>query len=296
MSRKWDLRSGVRHEIRAWAKELRRNPAPGETRLWEWLRARRLGFRFRRQVVLRGWIADFWCPAKRLVVEVDGGSHRRKARRVKDWIRDKTLREKLGIRTLRFPVERIDNDLDGVVHEIRIALLDRICRRTGTEVIRLVSQTDGDSLMDGEKPQPACGSHNDEEAIVGLFLEIQEELRDVDSIEEFERLTRRLVVLKHTAGSAQSSARIGAAIRWWQEQLPEIRRRTEQSQLARLAIRVSELAREAPRCSRGHQMVLRTGPDGGSFWGCSEFPNCWSRKKLTLEQERRLQVEDRWRE
>ena len=66
------LRRGVRREVLIWAKQLRANPAAGEAALWSRLRASRMGFRFRRQAILRGWIADFWCPAKRLVVEVDG--------------------------------------------------------------------------------------------------------------------------------------------------------------------------------------------------------------------------------
>lgn len=119
------LRRGASPEVQAWAQEMRRNPTPTEARLWERLRDRRLEFRFRRQSILRGWIADFWCPAKRLVVEVDGWSHRNKSRRIKDWARDKTLRESFGIETLRFPVERIVNDLENVVEEIRRTVFGR---------------------------------------------------------------------------------------------------------------------------------------------------------------------------
>lgn len=84
-----------------------------------------MGFRFRRQAILRGWIADFWCPAKRLVVEVDGWSHRNETRRIKDWVRDKRLSEEFGIKTLRLPVEAIVNNLDKVIDQVSATLADR---------------------------------------------------------------------------------------------------------------------------------------------------------------------------
>lgn len=122
-----NLRRNVRPEIREWAKEMRCNPAAGEAELWERLRAKRLGFRFHRQAVLRGWIADFWCPAKRLVVEIDGVSHQNEYRRTRDSARDKTLLDKLGIRTLRFPLELVQDNLDEVVDKIRCEMK---CRPT----------------------------------------------------------------------------------------------------------------------------------------------------------------------
>jgi|GEM_PF-674794 len=119
------LRRDVRPEVRQWAKDLRQNPAPGEAELWERLRGKSLGFRFRRQAILHGWIADFWCPAKRLVVEVDGASHGSKQSRIRDWGRDKTLSEKLGISTRRFRVEMVLSKLDEVVEQIRAEVESR---------------------------------------------------------------------------------------------------------------------------------------------------------------------------
>jgi very-short-patch-repair endonuclease len=47
-----------------------------EQRLWRCLRARQIeGFRFRRQVPIHGYVADFVCQQAKLVVEVDGGQH-----------------------------------------------------------------------------------------------------------------------------------------------------------------------------------------------------------------------------
>jgi len=58
------------------ARELRKEMTPAETVLWERLRGQRVGgHRFRRQQVIDGFIADFFCNAARVVVEVDGGVH-----------------------------------------------------------------------------------------------------------------------------------------------------------------------------------------------------------------------------
>src|SRR5690606_28949587 len=57
-------------------RELRSNATPAERRLWYHLRDRRLdGRKFRRQVRIGRYIADFACADARLVVEVDGGQH-----------------------------------------------------------------------------------------------------------------------------------------------------------------------------------------------------------------------------
>lgn len=83
---------------------LRRNPTRPERVLWGILRRKPLGIRFERQVVVRGYIADFWCSTYGLVVEVDGPTH---AKRVEyDKRRDAALAA-LGITTLRFSNEEV---------------------------------------------------------------------------------------------------------------------------------------------------------------------------------------------
>src|SRR6266705_4375432 len=60
----------------ALAKAQRQEPTPAEAAAWALLRNRRcLGLKFRRQHVIRGFIADFYCAELRLVVEIDGGIH-----------------------------------------------------------------------------------------------------------------------------------------------------------------------------------------------------------------------------
>jgi very-short-patch-repair endonuclease len=60
----------------AFAKRLRREMTPAERRLWRALRRSALdGFHFRRQQVIEGYIADFYCDAAKLVIELEGGVH-----------------------------------------------------------------------------------------------------------------------------------------------------------------------------------------------------------------------------
>jgi very-short-patch-repair endonuclease len=65
-----------KHVLAAYAWEHRRSPSEPEAVLWRELSAGKLGATFRRQVVIGNAIADFFAPALRLVVEVDGAQHR----------------------------------------------------------------------------------------------------------------------------------------------------------------------------------------------------------------------------
>jgi very-short-patch-repair endonuclease len=63
-------------EKRQLARELRRRSTPEERILWQHLRRNQItGWHFRRQHVLSGFIMDFYCPAARLAVELDGVHH-----------------------------------------------------------------------------------------------------------------------------------------------------------------------------------------------------------------------------
>ena len=88
----------------------RQAPTESEARLWQALRRSQLGVSFRRQVPLGNqYIADFFAPAARLVIEVDGASHDAKRQRA-DARRDRHL-QRLGYRVLRLPTELVMRDL-----------------------------------------------------------------------------------------------------------------------------------------------------------------------------------------
>jgi very-short-patch-repair endonuclease len=70
---------------------LRRNATPAEQRLWNCVRAGQLGgLQFRRQFPIGGFIVDFCCRARRLVIELDGSQHADAAGVNED--RERTLR------------------------------------------------------------------------------------------------------------------------------------------------------------------------------------------------------------
>jgi len=101
------------------AQHSRRNPTASERILWEALRGRRLGVKFRRQVVLGTVIVDFFAPEPRLVVEVDGASHVGRERR--DRERDAYLAS-YGVRVLRVKAWQVERELPAVLVRIRAAL------------------------------------------------------------------------------------------------------------------------------------------------------------------------------
>lgn len=61
--------------LRQRARDLRRNSTDAERHLWYYLRANRLGVKFKRQVPIGDYIVDFVCLEKRLIIELDGGQH-----------------------------------------------------------------------------------------------------------------------------------------------------------------------------------------------------------------------------
>ncbi len=92
-----------------------------ELKLWNELRAHRLmGLGFRRQLPVAGYIVDFACPEKKLVVEVDGSQHAKAEAVTSDEAR--TLRlEQDGWTVLRFWNDDIIRDIDNVCQHIVIA-------------------------------------------------------------------------------------------------------------------------------------------------------------------------------
>ena len=104
------------------AREMRRNPTPSEARLWQALRGRRLGVKFRRQHPLGSFVVDFYCASRRLVVEVDGSVHEGEAQQCYDAQRSESLKRGFHVRVLRLPAGLVMGDLAGAFARIREAL------------------------------------------------------------------------------------------------------------------------------------------------------------------------------
>ena len=99
-------------------KELRKNQTPQEEKLWWYLKDKRLGYKFRRQHSVGGYILDFYCPEKILIVEVDGEIHKTSEAREYDAIRDKFFND-LDYKVLRFKNDEVDKDIKKVVEKIK---------------------------------------------------------------------------------------------------------------------------------------------------------------------------------
>ena len=88
-----------------------------ERRLWRRLGHRELGFKFRRQMRIGNYIADFACPAARIVIELDGGQHGSDEAEALDLIRTSAI-ERCGFRVIRFWNHEVIEQLDDVVERI----------------------------------------------------------------------------------------------------------------------------------------------------------------------------------
>ena len=80
-----------------------------------------LGVKFKRQLVIKNYIADFVCLERMLVIEVDGGYHYRPEQMECDAYRTEEL-EKLGFRVLRFRNESIIMEIENVLKIIQECL------------------------------------------------------------------------------------------------------------------------------------------------------------------------------
>jgi very-short-patch-repair endonuclease len=126
------------------ARTLRQNMTEGERRVWEILRSQQIkGYRFRRQVPIGRYIADFVCHEARLIVEIDGGQHDRSAPREAE--RGGFLQNE-GYRILRFWNNEVLANLDGV-HE---TIADELGRITRTQTL----PHRGGGLLSGLGPLP----------------------------------------------------------------------------------------------------------------------------------------------
>jgi very-short-patch-repair endonuclease len=108
--------------IRVKARQLRRDQTDAEQTLWARLRDRQLcGAKFRRQHPVGPFVADFCCPQRKLVVELDGGQHAEEV--AADHKRSRFLEEQ-GYRVLRFWNHDVLQNTEAVLERIAEVLSD----------------------------------------------------------------------------------------------------------------------------------------------------------------------------
>ncbi len=102
------------------ARHLRKNQTQAEALLWSRVRAKSLGnYRFGRQHEICGFIVDFVCPERKLVIELDGSQH---VDDVEVDIRRTSVIETDGFQILRFWNKEVFENLEGVLERILVEL------------------------------------------------------------------------------------------------------------------------------------------------------------------------------
>ena len=99
------------------AKKQKRFPTEAEKCLWEMIRAKKMGHRFRRQHIIGDFIVDFICLPLNLIIEVDGKYHNTPQQQEADYLRDSILNQ-AGYTILRFTNEEVIGDIDNVIRRI----------------------------------------------------------------------------------------------------------------------------------------------------------------------------------
>ena len=99
------------------ARELRKTMSKPEIMLWQQLRKKPLGIKFRRQHPIGSYILDFYCPSAKLGIEVDGLAHDMGSRPARDERRDWGLSQE-GIETIRISAQEVLQDPADVADRI----------------------------------------------------------------------------------------------------------------------------------------------------------------------------------
>jgi len=103
------------------AKGLRISSTQAEKVLWQEIRNKKLGVKFRRQHVIENFIVDFYCHECKLAIEVDGGYHLEQNQREYDENRSFNLSE-YGITVLRFTNDEVLID----TNKVKLKILEKI--------------------------------------------------------------------------------------------------------------------------------------------------------------------------
>ena len=102
-------------------KQLRNKATEAERILWSCLKNNNLKYKFIRQYSIEGYVVDFYCPALRLAIELDGEGHKLVSQRTYDEYRTKLL-DAYGVKLIRFWNWEVKKELTNVLHQIKLVL------------------------------------------------------------------------------------------------------------------------------------------------------------------------------
>ncbi|MFH0819994.1 MAG: endonuclease domain-containing protein [bacterium] len=115
------MRRYYKSHLRNISRKLRSNMTEAEIKLWNRIRKKQINnFQFYRQKPLGKYVADFYCPVKELVIEIDGGQRYDEAGEItrEDKEKENYLKNILKLKVIRFTNIEITKNLDGVVNSL----------------------------------------------------------------------------------------------------------------------------------------------------------------------------------
>ena len=129
--------------LKKFAEENRKNPTEAESILWNALKAKGIGFKFRQQHIIEDFIVDFYCNEKKLTIELDGGYHNAPEQMKSDAERTARLKE-LGYTEIRFTNEQVICDFENTLAEI-----ERVCKSlpSGGDLEEASAEADAQTIM-----------------------------------------------------------------------------------------------------------------------------------------------------
>jgi very-short-patch-repair endonuclease len=105
-------------ELKSRRRDLRQRSTKAEKMLWERLRNNKVGVKFRRQFSISGYVVDFYCPEKRLIVELLGNVHKSENAKKYDKYRKRYL-ESFQMTILEFWNDEVEKNVGEVLDRIR---------------------------------------------------------------------------------------------------------------------------------------------------------------------------------
>jgi len=115
---RWEIPKELRHKMVTIAREFRKQPTKSEAILWKALRGKKFnGVKFRRQQPIGLFVVDFFAPAYRLILEVDGPIHANKIQADRER---QNLLEALGFIIIRINADDVENNLENVLAMLRL--------------------------------------------------------------------------------------------------------------------------------------------------------------------------------
>ncbi len=111
--------------LSAYADYNKQHPTEAESIIWDYLKSKQTGHKFRRQHIIKDYIVDFVCLHHKLVIEIDGQYHLEANQIVKDKSRTEDL-QALGYHIIRFSNEEVIANSNAVIKKIKQALMEII--------------------------------------------------------------------------------------------------------------------------------------------------------------------------